>query len=227
MSASVAASRLAKLFWSPLLSLLAVSLVAASCGAVGNTATEPGQGEPSATAGQAVGCEDGAGAIAALLGSGLPTYDYDPAVNLDELVASSDLVVSGSLHSALRVAGPTDDAELEPVESQFTQLEAGDWEVLSPGDGSADEMADVFLLDSWWAGGEGEDPLGSEVRFVDAEVRYVAFLHLNAHLPAPRVDVQGLVIGCDDSPAVPVVAPLPADGAGIVDCRLGRPPSWW
>lgn len=149
------------------------------------------------------GCEDGAQAIADLLGSGLPMYDYDAADDLDELVAASDLVVSGTLRSVVRVAGQLDESELEPIKSQFTKVEADHWQVLSTVDGSGAGMPRIFVMDSFWPQGGEDDPLSAEIDFEtdgvgSAALRFVAFLHDNGDQPAPVVGVQGLVIGCGD-----------------------------
>ncbi len=185
--------------------------VAASCGTTSTVASgTSGTDEAAAT----MGCAEGAAPLAALLATGLPSYDYEPSMTLDELVATTDVVVTGTLASAIRVAGETNNEELEPIDTAFTQMEAAEWEVLSAAaEGDVEDDADIFLMDSWWAGPGDDDPLGAEVTF-ETEVRYLAFLHRHEAWPALAVDVQGLVIGCGDDPVVPVTDPLPADTAG-------------
>ena len=158
-------------------------------------------------------CADGSAAIAELLASGLPMYDYDPAVDLSELIAGSDVVVVGTLASVVRVAGPA--ISEDPNGTQLTQMEASEFEVLWAADPAAADIVEVFGTESWWADSGSVDPLAAGVTFADAEVGYVAFLHVNDFWPLPMVGVQGLVIGCGDESGVPVIEPLPADVSGL------------
>ncbi len=189
------------------------ALLLSGCGSASTVETDAAG--PGTSTGQTMSCTDGAEPIAELLRSGLPMYDYDPAADLTELIFGSDVVVAGTLASAIRVEGPTDTEELEPIETQLTQLEASEFEVLWAVDEASADMVEVFGTESWWADSGSVDPLAAGVTFANAEVGYVAFLHVGDFWPLPTVGVQGFVIGCGGESANPVIEPLPPDVSGL------------
>lgn len=135
-----------------------------------------------------------------LLGSGLPTYDYEPAINLDELIERADVVATGTIDQIVR-----------PVPNAGTTISSTNSEMLTRAP-NAPLAATTFRIDSLWASGLGPDPL-----FVAIEghnLRYVACL--SQLIPGGDklvVNIQGLYIGRarSPSPAIAVIEPLPTD----------------
>jgi len=125
-------------------------------------------------------------AILVLLRSGQPTYDYQPAQDLAQLVGWTDVSISGSIDSAIRTS-----------ENSYTVLSVSNVEVLA-GSGDVDEFASSSL----WASGHGPDPLADDVEF--AGLRFVALLGADPDAPGgwQPYAVEGLMIGCDDDVAV-------------------------
>ncbi len=152
------------------------------------------------------------GKIVALLRSGLPDYDYEPAADLEALIDQSDVVLTGSIDSVVRPPGGT-----------HTVISVSDLQVLhlSPAlDGEESEWS-VISMFSVWAQGEEPHPLAAPI---DIEgVDFVAFL---LHGAGPHggllVDVQGLVVGCTGSEerAKVIVEPLPRDASGLSVAEL-------
>jgi hypothetical protein len=135
-----------------------------------------------------------------LLRSGQPTYDYQPALDLAQLVGWTDVSVSGSIDSAVRT-----------TDNSYTVLSVSNVEVLS-GSGYVGE----FSSSSLWASGQGPDPIADEVKFDD--LRFVALLSADPDAPGgwQPYAVEGLLVGCDDdSSAVGSLASVPSYLAGL------------
>ncbi len=126
--------------------------------------------------------------IVALLRSGQPTYDYQPAADLAELVGWADLSVTGSIDSAVRRGGG---------DSSYLALTVSDVEVLA-GAGDVSEFGSM----AFWASGQGPDPLLDNVNF--EQLRFVAMLDQFPAAPGGYAPyVEGLVLGCE-SDTIPV-----------------------
>lgn len=144
-----------------------------------------------------------------LLRMELPTYDYEPAADLEDLVRNSDLVVSGTISSAQRT--PADDSGGE----RWTSLAISEANVLFDRRGET-PVPDQLGLSSNWPEGTGPDPLAGAVDV--GEIRFVSFLQ--EWEPAPggfATDVQGLVVGCasSDDASISVIEPMPRDTVGL------------
>ncbi len=126
--------------------------------------------------------------IVDLLRSGQPTYDYQPAADLAELVSWADLAVTGSIDAAVR-AGRGDDS--------YLAVSVSDVEVLA-GAGDVSEFGSM----AFWASGQGPDPLLDTATF--ERLRFVAMLDRFPEAPGGYAPlVEGLVLGCEDD-AIPV-----------------------
>lgn len=209
-------------------------LVAAGC-ASGTTSSAVGIGAGNTTPGPEGGSEssetDPAGGrpgsldcdadfeqIVELLGSGLPTYDYEPAMDLASLVERVDVVVEATIVEVERVVA----SEAEERSRASTEFTVKDLRVLSPADGSVEPLAG-FSMGSWWGDRDRSDPLLGPV--VVDELRAVAFLHAWPDASSGyEVDVQGLAVGCDDGAmaAAAIIQPLPISGtiADLADAVL-------
>ena len=145
-----------------LLAVVFCMLVAACGGGDGSSGSERA---PLAEPGEEVGapalvCPADEAEVVGLLRSGLPPSDYDPAVDLADLIGRSSVVVVGEIDSIVR---------LVENESAHTLITPSNVEVLA-GDG----VLETFSTASWWAFRDQPDPLGEPVA-VDG-VRFVAFL---------------------------------------------------
>lgn len=133
-------------------------------------------------------CANGAelSEIGELLRSGQPTYDYQPARDVAQLVDWADVVVAGDLVSAQRTATANGMG--------YTSIEVANVEVLA-GTGTVGRIGSP----SDWAQGQGDDPLAETVEFDG--VRFVAFLEAFPAAPggwAPYV--EGFGFGCAADP---------------------------
>lgn len=156
----------------------------------------------------AVACESSPDAVVELLRAGLPTYDYNPAKDLSDLIDRVDLVLTGTLLAAQRVEDPGDF-------EASTRIEVAEARVLSMPDTRLEGIffADPVLgTDSIWAL-DTPDPLGERVEFDSGRTRFVAFLHHDTDGEF-RIDPQGLHIGCLTGQTQPVIAPLPPGFSG-------------
>ena len=139
-------------------------------------------------------CEDDFATIVDLVRSGLPTYDYEPADSLQQLIDWSDLVVVGSVDAISRVEGA----------EEMTVISSSDLEVVS-GTASGASLTSVAYASVWAE--DGADPLVDPVA-VDG-LSFIAFLvQVSPGQYTPLV--QGLQMGCGQSELVtPVIADLP------------------
>lgn len=185
--------------------ILALAVLLSACGSAGETVES---GAPLGGFDPAdLECSDSA---AAILRSGLPTYDYDPSPDLEALIASSDLVVSGTLNRAMRESGP------HSLLTEWTRVEAAEYVVVHGEPGTAaDRFAEdgAFLID---ASGPDDDPLASPVSYDPAMIRFIAFLNAAEPDTPLLVHIEGLHVGCGADPAVPVIQPLPPGVVGSV-----------
>lgn len=177
------------------LTAIVALLVVSACDSAGPGAL-PAAG-PSASN---VGCPDRLDAAVDLLASGLPTYNFEPAVDVDALVARSDVVIAGRLDAVER---STFELHGDSLDSSTIVSGASDVEVLVGDIGTVSE----FDIASSWPSGVGPDPLASAVELVD--VRFVAFVVEFPGSTALTVDVQGLFVACGDGPVQAVIEPAP------------------
>lgn len=193
-----------------LLCIATLTLVAAACSSTSNTATA------NTSADGVLQC-DNASHVAGLLQSGMPTYDYDPAPSLEALIQQSDIVITGTLASAVRVDGVDDGSGGE----SWTLIRTGEHQELYVGDPAvAGEFAAdrSFIVSSKWAQRDVADPLAEPVNFEPAQTRFVAFLRRTQIAKAPwSVVIQGLHVGCGSGPVQSVMEPLPIDEPGSAD----------
>lgn len=137
--------------------------------------------------------------IAEALGSGLPTYDYEPAADLDGLVERVDLAIRASLTSAVR-------------ESGATVMTLSDVNVLA---GTPEQPVDAFTITSQWVVRGKADPLGALVTIDGLTV--LAFLTEHPRSATGFVaDVQGIHVTCDANfgRLRSVIEPLPSEAQG-------------
>lgn len=165
-------------------------------------ATPPGS--PDSTTMECVSATD-LDEIVALLQTGQPTYDYQPAKDLAELGRWAGLAMTGTVDAAVR-ASRTGTAA--------TTFTVSDVEVFA-GIGDVEEFESASL----WAAGQGPDPLAETVTF--SGLRFVGFFG-DSSGGAPRwvPYVDGLVFGCDsdNSALLPLgVAPPQSDGEPFND----------
>ena len=154
--------------------------------------------------------------ITDMLESGLPTYDYEPAVDLADLVARSDIVAAGEVASLVRTSNSEPD-DTRGGES-WTVVGVQDWKLLTTGptEPPPAEGPMVFSISSGWPSGVGADPL-SDLVGVEGMV-FVAFLDQFPAAPGSWVvEVQGLFVSCVGSPAPiePIIEPPPPDVVGM------------
>ena len=165
--------------------LATIALLTAACGSGADTAIEP------SVASAPVQCVDSS-SIAELLASGSPVFDYEPAPDIVSLADQSDLVVMGTLASAVRVESP------EAVEviggEQLTRVELANAVLLGEvGDGERIEfeLDRSFAIQSTWT--QGDDPLGEPVLFDSTRTQFIAFLNSSGLQSDPWiVPPQGL-----------------------------------
>ena len=165
--------------------LIVFIVIAASCGS--------GGAQP-----RTLGCPEDEAEMRNALRSGLPTYDYDPAVDLDDLVQRGDVVVSGVLRTAVRESGDDIDS---------TVFEVSDVRVLA---GEPAEPVTTFSTESVWAVRGEIDPLGARVTFEG--LRFFAVLErFEPAIGGYRIDVQGLHVTCDPASGRlrNIIEPLP------------------
>jgi hypothetical protein len=134
--------------------------------------------------------------IVTLLRSGQPTYNYQSALNVAELVGWADLSVAGSINSAVREMGGN---------GSHTALTVSDVEVLA-GEGDITQFGPMAV----WASRQEPDPLMDDVKF--SGLRFVAMLDQFPSAPGGYAPyVEGLVLGCEDDkiPVRPLAEPPP------------------
>ena len=185
--------------------ILALAVLLGACGSAGETVESGAPLDGFAPAD--LECSE---ATAAILRSGLPTYDYDPSPDLETLIASSDLIVSGTLNRAVRESGP------HSLLTEWTRVEAAEYVVLHGEPGTAaDRFAEdpAFLIDS---SGPDDDSHASPVSLDPAMIRFIAFLNVTEPDTPLLVHIEGLHVGCGADPAVPVIQPLPPGVVGSV-----------
>ena len=169
--------------------LATIALLTAACGSGADTAIEP------SVASAPVQCVDSS-SIAELLASGSPVFDYEPALDIVSLADQTDLVVMGTLASAVRVESP------EAVEviggEQLTRVELANAVLLGEvGDGERIEfeLNRSFAIQSTWT--QGDDPLGEPVLFDSTRTQFIAFLNSSGLQSDPWiVPPQGLHVWC-------------------------------
>lgn len=179
----------------------AAAITMAACG-TSTTAVAP----PS----QPASCEEDLAATIDLLQSELPTYDYEPAANLEDLVRNSDLVVAGSIVIAQRAEPATSDSD-----ESWTSLTIEQPEVLFDFAEPTPPPTKIGLP-SFWPEGLGDDPLAEAVEL--HAVQFIAFVDQWGAAPGGlAIDVQGLAVGCasSEAPATPIVEPLPRELSGL------------
>jgi len=185
-------------------SLLAVVVLLSSCG---STSPAPAQ---------VLSCGADRREIVSLLHSGIPTYDYNPAADLADLVQSSDLVVTGTVDNIARVAAD-DGSGGETV----TVISTGDARILAQRDQVDASAMTAFSYASWWADITNRDPLLTPIGTRD--VGYVAFLSESSSVPGGfLVRVQGLFVGCltDTHLVNSIIEPLPSDAGQVTVAEL-------
>ncbi len=174
-----------------------------------------GQGEPTAAgsggdSAEMVGCDEGVAPIVDLLTEGTPTYDYDPYVDLPELIDASDEIVTGTMLSAQRVIAPEPE---DPEDRPMLDVQVGETLALKP---TGDSTPASFAYDAVWAFRNEPDPLAEPVTFDPARLRFLAFLVEHQGRFTPHV--QGLVVACDpEQPAVPIFDPPPGTDGMTID----------
>ena len=183
--------------------IFAAVLVGAGCGS--DRPVDSGAAEL-----DVLSCEADRAKLLEILRSGLPTYDYNPAVDLTSLVESSNVVVAGTVESVARTVTESDPGE-----------ENGSWTVVSVQSVEVlhttldDRPVDAFSYYSSWPEGAGTDPLEAPVSVEGMD--FVAFLDRWEAAPGElAAGVQGLVVDCTGGTAPsPVIAPLPSDAANL------------
>lgn len=138
-----------------------------------------------------------------LLRSGLGDAGYEPAADLQDLVATADLVLTGTIESIER-----------PRRSAGTSISVSGTTVVAASHTPSEPVTQIWL-DSHWGTRARPDPLASPAPGHGA--RFIAFLHRFDGAPGGfAVGVQGLSIDCNEpaGEALAVVAALPPDGQG-------------
>ncbi len=172
------------------LAMLAVAVVIASCG---SSTVQTGAG--STPGERPTQCENAEG-IADLLGSGLPLFDYDPATDVADLVAQTDVVITGTLDSVVRVE--SNNSNVSAGSEFLTAIHAPD--PIAYGDPDDQFLTDFgdqqrFFIGSDWTG--GDDPLAEDVLFDYGRTRFVAFLTSTGDASFPwAFGPQGLHVWC-------------------------------
>ncbi len=160
----------------------------------------------------------------ALLRSGLPTYDYQPAGSYRAAADGAAVIATGTITSIQRRVIDGDQSRA------VTELTVAD---VATVDGGATDEIEAIVLASWWPSGDEVDPIGRPVSV--GAVRFVAFL-------SPAIDgagswdpgVEGLYVACEPGdPAVAVVESAAGPGdpqdptidelLALVENRAGSP----
>ena len=183
-------------------SALLVLFVAAGCAGTVETSDSPTFGD----------C-DNSEELVDLLQTGLPIFDFDPSPDLATLIERSDLVVTGSLYTAVR------EEVTEYDEESWTRI-AGEAQVLHASDEAFTEQFlpdPFFVVPSLWPSSD-PDPLGNPVVFENGTNRFIGFLVARAPGEPFELLVEGLHVACNgEEDALPVIADLPPDVSGSVD----------
>lgn len=183
-------------------------LVLSGCGS-SNSSTE-------ARAAITLSCDGDRAEIIDLLRSGLPTYDYNPASDLAALVERSDVVVTGTVASVVRVAEPDSTGPDSPGNDSWTAITSADAEILAQSDVTISGAVSTFSTGSKWAVRGETDPLSDPVTVTG--LAFVASLHRSPFAPGGfTVDVEGFLVSCVGSTRAPdrIIAPIPDDARGF------------
>ena len=187
--------------------LAIVALVASSCGV---SSVDVGAGSEEGPD----QCQDAAG-IAELMRSGFGVFDYDPAPDIGTLVGQSDVVITGTLDSVVRIE--SDALLADTGDELLTEFRIG--EFIAYGETSLEVEASLeerrrFHFGSVWPSGD-PDPLAEPVLLPDAQTRFVAFLRSTGNDSAPwSFGPQGLHVWCsldDEVQSVIDSVPINAD----------------
>jgi hypothetical protein len=142
-------------------------------------------------------------AIAELLSSGLPVYDYQPAADLTELIDRNDVVIRAEITSAVHIDGANDD--YTAANDGDTAISIGAPTLLI---GETTETIEGFATSAQWPEGAGPDPLADSVAFDGLDV--IAFLTARDEAPFGWYpDIEGLIIACGDGPATSMIEAAP------------------
>lgn len=164
------------------------ALILTSCG-VNSVEVAAGPGERPSE------CRDAQG-IATLLASGTPLFDYEPAPDVASLVEQTDVVITGTLDSVVRIESP--DLNASSGSGFLTEFRIGDsigYRELAQDVDESLETERRFYIGSDWSG--GDDPLAEPVLFDEGRTRFVAFLTSTGNPSAPwLVGPQGLHVWC-------------------------------
>ena len=186
--------------------VVVVSLVAASCGADTVDAGAGAEQRPAQ-------CQDAA-EIVDVVTAGLPAFDYDPAPDIESLVAQTDVVITGTLDSVVRIES---DALVSSTGFEsFTEFRIGEsipYGEVPEAFADSLEAERRFFIGSQWSG--GEDPLGDPVLFDSGRTRFVAFLTATGNDSVPwTFGPQGLHIWCSfDHELQSVIDSIPVNTA--------------
>lgn len=148
--------------------------------------------------------------IAALLSSGFPVFDYEPARDIESLIEQSDVVITGTLESVVRIES---DAARVSFGSEFlTEYQIG--EFVAYGDvpeeiNTSLEQGRTFHFGTDWQG--GDDPLETPVLFDETQTRFVVFLQSSDIESSPwTFGPQGFHVWCSlDDEVQPVIDSVP------------------
>ena len=149
--------------------------------------------------------------VVGLLQSGLPTYDYEPALDLAALVETSDVVLAGLVGSVGRLVREPDP---NFGDDSWTVVSVESPELLYAS-GDVEAHMGEFSYATFWPDGARPDPLAADITVED--LAFVAFLDYWESAPGTyAADVQGLVVDCvDGMTPTPVIEPLSPDVAGV------------
>ena len=152
---------------------------------------------------------DSAEQVADVLQIGLPLFDYEPAPDIESLVDTSDLVITGTLRSTIRVENTNVNATGNDLWTRVRVEEAIAYERDSRD--AQDTFAEFeeewrFMLPSG-----GEATVGERVFFESGVTRFIAFLNRSGIPSAPwTVGPQGLHVWCrGDSVVESVIDSVP------------------
>ena len=148
------------------------------------------------------------------LRTGLPLFDYDRAETLEELVAAVDVVLSGTLDSA--VWSPIDGADPGEGSIAITPSEYGALTPASP------EISQAVEFEIFAIGDDGDPhPLIDPLVF-PAQTQFIAFADVDPADPnLLQLHPQGLYLRCEssdptaDSTIEAILEPLPADASTL------------
>lgn len=197
-------------FWVRLLPVVLITgLVAMGCSSSGSS-----DGTGSDLASPVVCFESFAEFLTTITANG-PTYDYDPATDMVDLLENVDHVITGTIDQVQRRKGEEGSDRAEWV--TFTSSDA---RVVWSQD-SLEAAPTVFSASGGWPDGVGLDPIAESVSVVDVE--YFAALHSFADAPGGYVaSIQGFGLACVGSGdgVTSFAVPLPPDSVGLSVAEL-------